>query len=81
MNVEPSPKYMNGELNSQIGIRGQDSHFSEVKWDFPYIHASYGVLHYQKYINVMHYERLCTQVLAAAAKCGTAHLLYQQDRE
>jgi hypothetical protein len=50
MNVEPSPKYMNGELNSQIGIRGQDSHFSEVKWDFPYIHASYGVLHSVKNI-------------------------------
>ena len=29
MGVEPSPKCVNGELNSQIGIRSQDSHFSE----------------------------------------------------
>jgi hypothetical protein len=45
MDVEPPPKYVNGELNSQIGIRDQDSHFSEVKWSSPYIHASCGVLH------------------------------------
>jgi hypothetical protein len=45
MDVETPPKYVNGELNSQIGIRGQDSYFSEVKWGSPYINASYGVLH------------------------------------
>ena len=26
MGVETLPKYVNGELNSQIGIRGQNSH-------------------------------------------------------
>jgi hypothetical protein len=31
MGVVPPPKYVNRELNSQFGIRGQDSHFSEVK--------------------------------------------------
>jgi hypothetical protein len=25
-----SPKYVNGELNSQISMKGQDSHFSKV---------------------------------------------------
>ena len=29
MDVEPPPKCVNEELNSQIGIRGQDSHFSD----------------------------------------------------
>jgi len=29
MGVESPPKYVNRELNSQIGIRSQDSHFSE----------------------------------------------------
>jgi hypothetical protein len=29
MGVEPPPNYENRELNSQIGIRSQDSHFSE----------------------------------------------------
>ena len=29
MGVEPPPKYVNRELNSQISIRSQDSHFSE----------------------------------------------------
>ena len=29
MGVDPPRKYMNRELNSQIGIRSQDSHFSE----------------------------------------------------
>ena len=29
MGVEPTPKYVNIELNSQIGIRNQDSYFSE----------------------------------------------------
>ena len=29
MGVEPLSKYVNRELNSQISIRSQDSHFSE----------------------------------------------------
>ena len=35
MGVESPPKYVNRELNSQLGIRGQDSHFSEVKIEAP----------------------------------------------
>jgi hypothetical protein len=45
MGVEPPPKYVNRELNSQLGIRGQVSHFSEVKVGSPYIHAPCGVLY------------------------------------
>jgi hypothetical protein len=45
MSVEPLPKYVNRELNSEFSIRGQDSYFSKVKWGSSYIHASCGVLH------------------------------------
>ena len=44
MGVEPPPKYMNRELNSQIDIRSQDSHFSESD-GAPPISRSCGVLH------------------------------------
>jgi hypothetical protein len=72
MDVEPPPKYVNGELNSQIGMKGQDSHFSEVKWDSPNIHASCGVLHIvSKAYECDAYDRSCTQVLATVAECGT----------
>ena len=39
--VEPPPKCVNRELNSQIGLRSQDSHFSESDGP-PYIHAPVG---------------------------------------
>ena len=44
MGAEPPPKYVNRELNSQIGIRGQDSHFSESD-GAPLYPSSCGVLH------------------------------------
>ena len=31
MGVEPPPKYVNRELNSQIGIRSQDSYFEGLR--------------------------------------------------
>ena len=44
MGAEPPPKYVNRELNSQIGLRSQDSHFS--KSDGVPLHpCSCGVLH------------------------------------
>jgi hypothetical protein len=42
MGVDPPSKYVNRELNSQLGIKGQDSHFSEVKVGLPYNHAPMG---------------------------------------
>ena len=44
MGVEPPPKFVNRELNSQIGIRSQDSHFSESD-GAPLHPCSCGVLH------------------------------------
>ena len=67
---------MNRELNSQLGIRGQDSHFSEVKIGAPPTSMPFvGVLHIvsRKYIRDA-YDRSCTHVLAAAAECGAATL-------
>jgi hypothetical protein len=45
MGVEPPPKYVNRDLNSQFDIRGQDSHFSEAKVGLPLYLCSCGVLH------------------------------------
>jgi hypothetical protein len=73
MGVEPPPKYVNRELSSQFGIRGQDSHFSEVKVGLPLHPCSYGALHTMSRIYIRDaYDRSCTHVLAATAECGTA---------
>ena len=74
MGVEPLHKYVSRELNSQIGIRSQDSHFSESDGG-PLHPCSCGVLHTvsRKYIRDA-YDSLCTHVLAVAARCGTAAL-------
>ena len=53
MGVEPPPKYVNGELNSQIGIRVQDSHFSESDGAPPTSMLLWGATHYVKYIIMM----------------------------
>jgi hypothetical protein len=76
MDVEPPPKYVNGELNSQIGIRGQDSHFGEEKLGLPpYPCFLWGAAHsVKKSIFVMHMTEYSQQTLAVAAECGTATL-------
>ena len=53
MGVEPPPKCVNRELNSQIGIRSQDSHFSESDGAPPTSMLLWGAAHYVKYINMM----------------------------
>ena len=66
---------MNRELNSQLGIRGQDSHFSEVKIGAPPtsmpLWGAHTVL--RKYIRDT-YDRSYTHVLTAVAECGTTAL-------
>ena len=53
MGVEPSPKCVNGELNSQIGIRSQDLYFSENDGAPPISMLLWGAAHCVKYIIVM----------------------------
>jgi hypothetical protein len=73
MSVEPPPIYVNRDLNSQFGIKGQDSHFSEVKVGLPLHPCSCGVLHTVSRIYIHDaYDRSCTQSLAVTVGCGTA---------
>ena len=53
MGVEPLPKYLNRELNSQIGIRSQDLHFSESDGAPPTSMLWWGAAHCVKYIIVI----------------------------
>ena len=53
MGVEPPPKCVNGELNSHIDIRGQNSHLSESKGAPPTSMLLWGAAHCVKYIIVM----------------------------
>ena len=50
MGVEPPPKYVNRELNYQIGIRSEDSHFSETDGAPPTSMLLWGVAHCVKKI-------------------------------
>ena len=51
MGVEPW--YVNRELNSQIGIRSQDSHFSEGDGAPPTSMLLWGAAYYVRYVNMM----------------------------
>ena len=53
MGVEIPPKCMNCELNSQIGIRGQDSYFSQSDGAPPTSMLLWGTTRSVMYINVM----------------------------
>ena len=53
MDVEPPPKCVNGELNFQIGIRSQDSHFSESDGAPPTSMLLWGATHCVRYIVMM----------------------------
>ena len=53
MGVESPPKYVNRELNSQIGIRSQDSYFSKSDGAPPTSMLLWGATHYVKYIIMM----------------------------
>ena len=63
MGVEPPPKCVNRELNSQIGIRSQDSHFSESDWACPTSMLLWGAAHCVRYVDVMRMIVHAQQVL------------------
>ena len=53
MDVEPPPKYVNRELNSQISIRSQDSHFSKSDGAPPISMLPWGAAYYVRYVDMM----------------------------
>ena len=72
MGVEPPPKCVNGEFNSQIGIRSQDSCFSKSDGAPPTSMLLWGAAYCVRYVKRDANDSLCIHVLAAAAECGTA---------
>ena len=75
MGVEPPPKCVNRELNSQIGIRSQDSHFSESDGAPPTSMLLWGAVYCVRYVKHDANDSLCTTWFAIAARCGTAALV------
>ena len=63
MGVEPPPKCVNGELNSQIGIRSQGSHFSESDGAPPTSMLLWGAAYCVRYVDVMRMIVHAQQVL------------------
>ena len=74
MGVEPPPKYVNRELNSQIGIRSQDSHFSESDGAPPTSMLLWGAAYCVRYVKRDANDNLCTTWFAVVAGCGTTAL-------
>ena len=64
MGVESPPKYVNRELNSQFGIRSQDSHFSKGDGASPTYKLLWGAAYCIRYVKHDANDSLCTQVLA-----------------
>ena len=75
MGVEPPPKYVNRELNSQIGKRGQDSHFSESDGAPPTSMLLWGAVNCVRYVKRDANDSLCTTCFAIIAGCGTTALV------
>ena len=74
MGLEPPPKYVNRKLNSQIGIRNQDSHFSESDGAPPTSMLLWGAANYVRYVKHDANDSLCTTWFAVVAGCGTTAL-------
>ena len=68
---EPPPKYVNKKLNSQIGIRSQDSHFSESDGP-PTSMLLWGTAYCVRHVKCDANDSLCTTWFAVAARCDTA---------
>ena len=67
MGVEPPPKYVNRELSSQIGIRSQDSHFSECDGAPPTSMLLWGAAYCVRYVKHDANNSLCTCACGSAA--------------
>ena len=69
MGVELPPKCVNRELNFQIGIRSQDSYFSESDGARPTSMLLWGAAYYVRYVKRDANASLCTHVLDAMWQC------------
>ena len=69
MGVEPPPKYVNIELNSQISIRSQDSYLSESDGALPTSMLLWGAAYYVRYVKHDANDSLCTPWFAAVRQC------------
>ena len=65
---------MNRELNSQISIRSQDSHFSEIDGAPPTSMHLWGAAYCVRYVKRDANDSLCTTWFAVAAGSGIASL-------
>ena len=74
MGLEPPHKYVNRELNYQISIRSQDSHFSESDGAPPTSMVLWGAVYCVRYVKCDANDSLCTTWFAIAAECGTTAL-------
>ena len=72
MGVEPPPKYVNRELNSQIGIRSQDSYFSKSDGAPPISMLLWSAAYCVRYVKHGANNSLSTTWFVVAARCGTA---------
>ena len=71
MGVESPPKYVNRELNSQIGIRSQDSYFSKNDGAPPTSKLLWGAAYCVRYVKRDVNDSLYTHVLAAMRQSRT----------
>ena len=69
-----SPKYVNKELNSQIGIRSQESRFSESDGAPPTSMLLWGAAYCVRYVKHDVNDSLCTTWFAVTVGCSTAAL-------
>ena len=72
MGVGPPSKYVNRELNSQIGIRSQDSCFSESDEAPPTSMVLWGAAYCVRYVKYDANDSLCTIWFAVTVGCSTA---------
>ena len=75
MDVEPPPKCVNRELNSQIGIRSQDSYFSESDGAPPTSMLLWGAAYCVRYVVVMRMIVHAQQVFLLQLGTALPHLL------
>ena len=75
MGVEPRPKYVNRELNSQIGIRSQDSQFSESDETPPTSMLLWDAAYYVRYVKHDANDSLLQHVLLLQLGAALPHLL------
>ena len=71
MGVEPPPRYVDRELNSQIGIRNQDSYLSGSDGASPTSMLLWGAAYCVRYVKRDANDSLCTHLLAVVRQCHT----------